>query len=251
MNAQLSFLVQLQQFDLKIHQLNDQQQKVSDSVKAARLPLDQANAQVEEITAAMEKIAADRRRGEQDLDEQESHVHKIRARLMELKTNKEYQAHLFEIDIANKKKNAIEEKVLLAMEQGEAKQNELKEVQKLVDEAAQSFSHKKTDLKSQAYERDQELQALKAKKEEILQLLDKPVLTRYTTLQSTLSVVVVAPVRGGTCQGCQLQVPPQLVAEVRRADQLLTCPYCFRILYAEDSSGAVPEFSSAQEGIDT
>ena len=133
----------------------------------------------EEITAAMEKIAADRRRGEQDLDEQESHVHKIRARLMELKTNKEYQAHLFEIDIANKKKNAIEEKVLLAMEQGEAKQNELKEVQKLVDEAAQSFSHKKTDLKSQAYERDQELQALKAKKEEILQLLDKPVLMNF------------------------------------------------------------------------
>ena len=171
---------------------------------------------------------------------------------MELKTNKEYQAHLFEIDLANKKKDSMEERILVAMERGEEKQKELEEVQKLVDEITQSFLKEKAQLEAQAVELDRQLEVLNVQKQEVLPLLDKPVYTRYATLKATLKVMVVAPVRGdtGTCGGCQLQVPPQLVADVKRADQLLTCPYCFRILYPEDSSMAVPEFSAAQESTD-
>ena len=40
----------------------------------------------------------------------------MKSRLSELKSNKEYQAHLFEIEVANKKKGVIEEKILLCME---------------------------------------------------------------------------------------------------------------------------------------
>jgi len=250
LNAQLSLLVQLQQLDLNIHQLEDQRQQIPVRINESRLPLDQATSRLDEIKAALEKAASDRRSGEQDLDEQESQVQKLRARLMELKTNKEYQAHLFEIDLANKKKDAIEERVLLAMERGEEKQKELEEVQKIVDEATESFAQVKTQLEAKASELDRDLDSLKKQKEDLLPLLDKPVYTRYMKLQATLKVRVVAQIRGGTCGGCQLHVPPQLVADVKRADQLLTCPYCFRILYAEDSLEAVPEFSSAQKNAD-
>ena len=133
MNAQLSLLVQLQQFDLNIHQLDDQRQQIPARIHEARSPLDQATVRLEVIQAAIEKATADRRSGEQDLEDQESHVHKLRTRLMELKTNKEYQAHLFEIDLANKKKDSLEERVLMAMERGEEKQKELEEVQKFVE----------------------------------------------------------------------------------------------------------------------
>ena len=246
MNAQLSHLVQLQQFDLKIHQLDVQRRQIPKRINEARLPLDQAQARLDELKAIIEKASADRRSGEQDLDEHEIHVQKLRTRLMELKTNKEYQAHLFEIDLANKKKDSMEERILMAMERGEEKQKELEEVQKLVDEITQSFTQEKTQLEAHAIELDRELEVLHAQKEEVLPRLDKPIHVRYVTLKATLKVRVVAPVRGGTCGGCQLQVPPQLIADVKRGDQLLTCPYCFRILYAEDSHVAVPEFSAIQ-----
>ncbi len=250
MNTQLSLLVQLQQFDINIHQLDDRRHKIPVRINEARSSLDQANSRLEDIKTALEKATVDRRGGEQDLDEQESHVQKLRTRLMEIKTNKEYQAHLFEIDLANKKKDSLEERVLLAMERGEEKQKELEEVQKLVDDAIQSFTQEKTQLESKAIELDRELGNLKAQKEDVLKLLDKPVYARYTKLKSAMKVVVVAKVSGGICEGCRLQVPPQLVADVKRADQLLTCPYCFRILYAEDLPGTAPEFSNAQEVAD-
>lgn len=243
MNSQLSLLVQLQKLDLTIHQLDDQRKQIPIRVNEARTPLDQATAQLEAIKAVIEKATADRRSGEQDLAEQESHVHKLRTRLMEIKTNKEYQAHLFEIDLANKKKDSLEERVLMAMERSEEKQKELEEVQKLVDEATESFTQIKTQVESKTIDLDQELEALRAQKEKVLQQLDKPVYARYSKLKLSLKVLVVAQVSGGTCQGCRLQVPPQLIADVKRADQLLTCPYCYRILYAEDLSGVVSEIS--------
>ena len=251
LNAQLSLLVQLQQFDLKIHQLDIQRQHIPVSINDAGIPLDQANARLEEIKAVIEKATADRRSGEQDLSEHESHVQKLRTRLMELKTNKEYQAHLFEIDQANKKKESIEERVLLAMDRVEEKQKELEEIQKLVEEVTQSFAQEKTQLESKALELDHELKRLTASKEEVLSQLEKPVRVRYMKLKATLKVMVVARVLDETCGGCQLQVPPQLVADVKRADKLFTCPYCNRILYAEELTEVVPEFSGASEVAET
>jgi len=245
LNAQLSLLVQLQQFDLSIQQLDDQRHKIPVRINEARSALDQVHSRLEGIKTALEKATGERRSGEQDLDEQESHVQKLRTRLMDIKTNKEYQAHLFEIDLANKKKDSLEERVLVAMERGEEKEKELKEVQKLVDNATQSFTQEKTQLESKAIDLDRELGELKVQKEDVLKLLDKTVYARYTKLKSANKVIVVAQVRSGTCQGCQLQIPPQLIADVKRADQLLTCPYCFRILYAEDLPSTAPEFSNA------
>ena len=43
------------------------------------------------------------RSAERELATQEDLLHKVRSRLSELKTNKEYQAHLFEIEQARKK----------------------------------------------------------------------------------------------------------------------------------------------------
>jgi predicted nucleic acid-binding Zn-ribbon protein len=133
----------------------------------------------------------------------------------------------------------------------EEKQKELEEIQKLVEEVTQSFAQEKTQLESKALELDHELKRLTASKEEVLSQLEKPVRVRYMKLKATLKVMVVARVLDETCGGCQLQVPPQLVADVKRADKLFTCPYCNRILYAEELTEVVPEFSGASEVAET
>src|SRR5437867_1475425 len=71
-------------------------------------------------------------------------------------------------------------------------------------------------------------------------LLDKTILVRYTKLKAARKELAVAPVRDGTCFGCRLQLPPQLVAEVKRSDQLQTCTYCQRILYWDGEPLTVP-----------
>ena len=73
--------------------------------------------------------------------------------------------------------------------------------------------------------------------------VDKTLLARYNQIKSAKKEQALAAVREGMCAGCRLQIPPQLVAQVKRSEDLQLCPYCRRILYWEGD--APVETSSA------
>ncbi len=245
MNLQLARLVHLQQLDLKLHDLAQQQQRIPQRLHAAQTPVDQAQKRLEGLQTSLEALTTERRSDEQDLSEHESHISKIRERLNGLKTNKEYQAHLFEIELAVKKKDALEEKILQSMDRAEAVRKELEEVRTLVGDLTLTLEKEKSELESLGEQLTNDVAAVDQQKQTLLDTLDKRVCLRYAGLKTSLKLVVVAPVRRGTCLGCQLQIPPQLIASVKRADQLLTCPYCHRILYDEEALNEASESLNA------
>lgn len=249
MNFQLSLLVQLQQLDLKLHDLEKQQQQIPKRLHAAQSPVDEARKRAEDLKPLLETIAAQRRSSEDDLSAHESHVQKMRGRLNELKTNKEYQAHLFELELANKKKDGLEERVLLAMERGEEKRKELDEVENLLQELTQTLEREKGELDDLSAKLAEEVVRIEQEKQSLIASLEKRVHHRYSMLKSSMKLVVVATVQGETCQGCQLQIPPQLVASVKRADDLLTCPYCHCILYYEAALAEGPDSLATGEPV--
>jgi uncharacterized protein len=61
--------------------------------------------------------------------------------------------------------------------------------------------------------------------------VEKGLLERYTKLKNARKDQALAAIREGICSGCRLQIPPQLIAEVKRSQDLHTCPYCHRMLY--------------------
>ena len=54
---------------------------------------------------------------------------------------------------------------------------------------------------------------------------------RYEMIFSRRGGVAVVAVRGGTCQGCHMHVPPQLYNLIQRNEQLILCPNCQRMLF--------------------
>jgi hypothetical protein len=54
--------------------------------------------------------------------------------------------------------------------------------------------------------------------------------------------LAVVEIRGGTCQGCHMNIPPQLFNLIQRNEQVIPCPNCQRILHwrperAEEANG--------------
>ena len=233
MNPQLHYLIEIQKLDLRIIEIQDQRIKIPDQIKAAQAPALQISQRLKSFQDLCDVLTKERRSSEQELAVQEEHIHKIRGRLTELKTNKEYQAHLFEIELARKKKDVLEEGVLSALERIEQNDKETKELEQLLADAEQLFQREKEQLEAQVNVLTQELSDLERQHQELAQLMDAKLLSRYSKLKSARKGYAVAQVRNGTCSGCRLQIPPQLVAEVKRGDELLNCSYCHRILYWE------------------
>ena len=113
----------------------------------------------------------------------------------------------------------------------------------------QTLEREKGELESLSAKLADEVALIEQEKQGLIASLEKRVHHRYSMLKSSLKLVVVATVQGETCQGCQLQIPPQLVASVKRADDLLTCPYCHRILYYEAALNETPEPLATEEPV--
>lgn len=249
MNPQLAPLVELQTLDLRIGEIKEQQRKTPELIEAAEAPLREATHLLKDATATAEQLMKERRDRERDLEAHETHIDKLKAGLTELKTNKEYQARLFEIEMANKKKGEVEEQILLLMEGIEAKQKEVAQAKARATEAERVFAQEKQRLEASVAGLQSELAQLEQKQRDVASQLDRALLARYNKLKATRKELALAPVRDGTCSGCRLQLPPQLVAEVKRSEELQTCSYCHRILYweGEPVSPAPPQSASLEE----
>ena len=239
MHPQLPTLIELQALDLRILDVKEQERKLPSLFQAAESPLHELTVLLQGLTADLDKSVKERRDRESDLEAHESQVAKLRARLSELKTNKEYQAHLFEIEMANKKKGAIEENILLLMERIEKVQQEMTQGKVKAEEAQRSFTAEKQRLDALADQFKREMVDLDARRRALTGTLDSALLARYDKIKATRKDLAIAPIRNGICSGCRLQLPPQLVAEVKRSDELQTCSYCHRILYWEGEPAAV------------
>jgi hypothetical protein len=63
------------------------------------------------------------------------------------------------------------------------------------------------------------------------------ILKRYRQIRLKRGLAVVA-VRGGTCLGCNVSIPPQLYNVLLRREALQSCPNCHRIIYVDTPAEA-------------
>lgn len=231
MNQNLSPLIELQKLDLRIMEITEQRRKIPDRLHAVEAPLREAKQSLQETSSAIDALVKERRSHEKDVEAQDAHTDKMRARLSELKTNKEYQAHLFELQMANKKKTEIEDKVLACMEKIEQLQLAAKEAQEKVRAIEQAFLKEKQVLDQLDQKLSEELTGLESQQQDRSARVEPGLLARYTKLKAARKDQALAAIKGGMCSGCRLQIPPQLIAEVKRSQDLHTCPYCHRMLY--------------------
>ncbi|MCX5729560.1 MAG: PCRF domain-containing protein, partial [Nitrospirae bacterium] len=177
MNQNLSPLIELQKLDLRITEIKDQRRKIPERLQAIDAPLREAHQLHQQTSASVEIFIKERRSHERDLEAHEAHTEKMKSRLSELKSNKEYQAHLFEIEVANKKKGDIEEKILLCMEKIEQLQRTAKEAREKLSVIEKAFTQEKQVLDELEHTLSTELADLEARSaacQKNLQLLLMP-----------------------------------------------------------------------------
>jgi uncharacterized protein len=247
LNQNLSPLIELQKLDLRIAEIKDQRRKIPERLQAIEAPLQEARQLHQQTGAAVETLVKERRSCEQDLEAHEAHTEKMKSRLSELKSNKEYQAHLFEIEVANKKKGDIEEKILLCMEKIEQLQRTAKEAQEKLSAIEKTYTQEKQALDTLEHRLSIELADLEVQQQARSAHVEKGLLNRYNSIKASRKDHALAEIKEGICSGCRLQLPPQLISEVKRAEELHTCPYCRRMLYWD---GGIPVESAGEHEVD-
>jgi predicted nucleic acid-binding Zn-ribbon protein len=233
----IKFLVALQEIDTRIIEKRFFIDKVPLRIHEVDEPLKRAKAELEKMKQKSDVLAKKKREREQFLEETNEKIRKMKGRVSEIKTNKEYQAHLKEIESSEKGISQIEDEILNVMEELDGALRQQKEKEEQVNREVEKINVFKSELDREVERYEKELASLKEERAKLVGAIEPEVYGRYMTLLKTGSGIAVTQARNELCTGCNMNIPPQLYVEIRKNEEVIQCPQCLRILfYSEDQA---------------
>jgi uncharacterized protein len=227
----IKLLMELQEIDSRILQKRAFIDKVPQRIHEVDEPLKQAGLELDRIRQKAESLARKKREKEKNLDDINGKIGKMKSRVSDIKTNKEYQAHLKEIESSEKEIAGVEEEILLIMEDLDNLLKEQKEKEGRVGEEMDKLDSFKRELDREVEKYEKELSGLKESRAGAVSSLPAGVYDKYMSLIGSGNGVAVTKARNEICLGCNMNIPPQLFVEIRKNEELIQCPQCRRILY--------------------
>jgi len=231
MHPDLQHLIQLQDLDLAADRARRRIAELPAAQQALEARIAEKSAAVSRIKDRIGASQTVRRDVEKELAAVQGRLSKYKGQLMEVKTNKEYQAMQKEMTVAEHDVRAHEDTLLEHMEHAETFAVELKaaEAAQKAEQAEVAREQKLLDAERATLE--QEVSRLTAARAEVVATLSRDVLSLFERVAHGRKGVAVAEARDGLCTVCHVRLRPQMFNEVRRNDGLHQCDSCTRILY--------------------
>jgi uncharacterized protein len=228
---ELSTLYEAQKLDSQISEFQKKILLTPQTIAALDSETQELSDKVAREKELAEELDKQRRSAEKDLEVEREKVKKFESKLYEVKTNKEYQALLKEIDTIKTNNDKLEEDVLRLMDQVENVKKELRASSAKLKVRRGEVDEEKTVLQAEFESLDKRILALKAERDSLLSLIDKGLRKSYELTRDKRGGLAVVNVKNGVCLGCYINIPPQMFIEVTKNRQLLTCPSCNRIFF--------------------
>jgi predicted nucleic acid-binding Zn-ribbon protein len=227
----LRLLIELQEIEKKVRALTEQKARAPIQIAMMKEEESKEAGRVEEKQEMFKSAQRLRKELEREVEELEGRQKKSKQRLLEVKSNKEYQATLKEIDDIEDLVRRREDQVLEQMEVAESLANEIREYEHLLSEARKRLEQEGAQLEKEAARADTLIASLEREKEDLKPQIPAEMWQRYRLLSANRGGVALAPVRQATCQVCHMNLPPQLFIDLQKNEKMMHCPNCQRIIY--------------------
>jgi predicted nucleic acid-binding Zn-ribbon protein len=248
--AELQKLIALQNLDTTIRKLEKDQQATPERRAEIEKEFDQRAFEIRALENRRDEAKHTRARLENEVMEQKGRAERAERNLMSSKKPDEYTAAIREADAARKQISALETQILEQMEQLEQADTALNE---RADEIATMNSDREAKLKAFDEESGtigERLATARKEREELFANLPKPISALYARIGARIrDGVAVAEARNRSCSACFMSLRPQVMAEVRRGEDIITCDNCGRILYVAPSEPVKTDAAATQPNV--
>ena len=245
MHADLERLIRLQQIDLFGESARRRVADHPSLVQGLDTRLASVTDGLETARALVAENQAARRAVEKDLAMIQTRLSKFKGQLMDVKTNKEYQAMLKEIEAAQTEVRHLEDRILERMLEADELAARQKNAETRLAADKQVIACERTQLEEETTRLQRELEEATSKRAQVVAEVAPGPLWTYELVRGRRGTAV-AEVKGDYCSACHVRLRPQAANELRRNDMLFQCESCQRILYyppaaapaAENGTGA-------------
>jgi hypothetical protein len=181
-------------------------------------------------------LTVKRKEKEGELQAKEEGIKKLQAQLYQIKTNKEYQA--MDKEIAGQKADisVIEEAIIKVLDSTDECAKEITKEKNILGEERKKIDEEKKKLEIRTKDIEASLEKLNSERGVVAQKVDKKFLVKYERILHSKDGLAMVSVVDKACGGCNINLPPQVINEIKLKEELIFCGSCARILYIEEEA---------------
>jgi len=239
--AELAQLIALQNADTNIKKLQAEIESIPQRRAEIEKEFDQRAFEIRALEERRDAAFHERARLEKEIFDQKQRAERAERNLMAAKKTDEYTAAIREADAARKQISAFETQELEQMEIFDQAEKELKERAPEVQRLGADMEDRFKAFDEQAGAQQNQLETARAERDRLISELPKATSALYKRIASRIrDGVAMAEARNGACMACYMSLRPQVMADVRRGQEVITCDNCNRILYYAPDKAAQP-----------
>ena len=233
MREQIEILASLQNADREIREKSGVKVVLLAEIQKKEEEIQTKRADIALFRAEWSEKDKQRQEKEQLLQEESKKATEKRMRMNRIKNIKELQALQREIDQIKLGNSQLEEEVIKLLEEAESYASALRAKEEELKQLEAAWREKQGEIEAQVAGIERAVAEASALRQAIATRLNRELIERYELIFSRRGGMAVVTVSDGICQGCYMNIPPQLWNEIIKSEKLILCPSCHRILYSK------------------
>ena len=231
---QIRKLVDLQVMDEEIFRFKRELREKPAELEALKNAFESQKIKLKGLEDKLKSIQVIQKEWELDLKAKEEGIAKADASLSLLKTNKEYQTRLHEIETLKADKSIVEEKILLGYDEVDAARKAMEAEKAIVLQYEKDFNAKKSQVDDDIAVINDRLKVKESQRARVAPEVRPDCLSRYERILKNKDGLGIVKVEGQACGGCYMHLTEQVMNELKKYEQIIACDMCARILYLAD-----------------
>lgn len=160
---------------------------------------------------------------------------KLQSRMLSIKTNKEYDALITQIDFVKGKIGDKEGKSLELIEKVEKLEESIGDYRKKAADIKDQNEKQLAILQEKMDSVGSKMSTIESERNGVIINVSKRTMSVYERVRKNRGGDVVVYVKKRACGACYKALPPHRIQEIKRSDQIITCDNCGRMLVWDDS----------------
>lgn len=234
MQKVLQHLVALQELDTRLDQIKEKLGDLPETVKTLEIQIENEKEQNGIRQTSIEENAASILDNNGKITELKGKIAKYKEQIYLVTTNREYDALTAEIEFNEAAVKEAETQIIQSEEDSERLKKAFEDSDKTVADMEKNLEDAKTSLIATQKETEKEQSELETKREGLIKNVPRNYLSVYTRVRKARNGLAVVPLMRDACSGCHNRVIPQKRVDIYKKNQVITCDFCGRFLFAAD-----------------
>jgi uncharacterized protein len=235
LREQIEILATLQNVDREIKEKNSTKQQLLGELLVKDKEIQSKKQEIALLAAACAEKEKERQGKERLLQDEGKKAMDKRMRMNRIKNTKELQALQREIEQIRQSNGDLEEDLIRVLEEIDRIKAELKAKEEEAALMEEEWQQRQEEMQSKISGIDQLVSEAYTLRKTIASQIAGDLISRYELIFARRGGSAVVEVSGGICQGCYMNIPPQLWNEIIKSEKVNLCPSCQRILYYKPS----------------